>query len=78
MIRWVPDVRLWEKGWGKGSGLLDNDNEAKHPRSLLHCTQRQSLGHHGVPARLGKASIPTSTGPAGSVISLKDLRGGHD
>ena len=37
------------------------------------CTQRQSLGRRGVPGQCWKAPSPMSTGPAGSVISLKDV-----
>ena len=59
-----------ERGDRKG-GLLDNDNETNsHARS---CTRRQSLGRRGVPGQLRKALSLTSTGPAGSMISLKDV-----
>ena len=68
---------MWEKGRyttekriGKG-GLLSNGNETTvRDRS---CTHRQSLGRRGVPGQLWKAAPPMSTGPAGSVISLRDV-----
>ena len=59
----------WQAGIGKG--LLDNDNETNsHARS---CTQRQSPGRRGIPGQSRKAYKPTSTGPAGSVISRNDV-----
>ena len=50
--------------------IIDNENENVRCRS---CTKRQSLGRRGVPGQPWKASSPTSTGLAGSVMSLNDV-----
>ena len=52
--------------------MLDNDNDNDNVRDHS-CTKRQSPGRRGVPGQKRKAFGPTLTGPAGSVISLRDV-----
>ena len=61
------------RGGTRGSErwLLDSDTETNIRDRA--CTQRQSPGRRGIPGQSRKACKPTSTGPAGSVISLKDV-----
>ena len=61
--------KRWKKGIGKGGCSTLTTRQNTRDRS---CTQRQSPGRRGVPGQSRKASTPTSTGPAGSVMSPKD------
>ena len=69
--RWVWIVGRSGGMEGSGRWLLDSDTETNiRDRS---CTQCQLPSRRGVPGQLRKAAIPTSTGPAGSTIAIKDV-----